>query len=184
MTIHEDWYATGMTARAIFLLLTLALGFGSTPAQAGDAKDKPPIQAAPANWMGFNVLGGQAVGFTYALRPSQGTGIDVSLGPRFGLSDGLWANLMLTGGGWLVTPRPKVQHGGFARVGLSMPLPNWREGLIAAGYAMRIQSRRQNMLNCIDIGPGYLYVDELPDGYEPFPVLLYLRYSMLFSVGG
>lgn len=173
--------------------------------RSGDPRDEPPPAAppsgppkgwtsrgppsagelpAPPGWGGarlqVGVMGGALVSGGVAIGTDSGWGLDLSLGPRVGIGNGLYLNLAgLAGLSYTIGPR--TRHGVFLRAGATLPLEQWTEGLAAMGYTLQAPFGQDDWLG-FDLGFGAMLYQTLPGAYEPWPGLFYLRMTMAFSL--
>ena len=149
----------------------------------GPAVKEPSPRPPAPNWQGtyaqVGVMGGQAVGGGVVFVSPGGVAFDLSAGPRIGFGSELYANLFgMVGLSW--TGGDRSRHGLFARGGGALPLDHWFEALAAGGYTFRFHTGHGNWTGA-DIGAGVMVVQDLPDRFQPWPGILYLRWAMEFS---
>lgn len=114
--------------------------------------------------LGMSLLGGSLMGLATEIPVSDRGAIELGVGPRFGLGESLYANLMVTGGfSLMVFQRPDraAQHGFFFRGGASAPT-NFFEVLVTGGWAVRWFDTNTDVQTGFDLGLGYFPVRELP----------------------
>lgn len=149
----------------------------------GPSMEEPSSRPPAPDWQGtyaqVGVMGGQLVGGGVVFVSPGGVAFDLSAGPRLGFGSELYANLFgMAGLSW--TGGSRSRHGLFARGGASLPLDSWFEAMAAGGYTFRFHTGRGDWTGA-DIGAGMLLVQDLPSGFQPWPGMLYLRWSMEFS---
>ena len=146
---------------------------GWEPAQGEVVVEAPAYQGL---YVQVGLLGGALVGGGINVVSPQGLGIDLTAGPRLGAGADLHANLVGMGGlSW--TGGRKVQHGLFLRGGATVPGPEWFEVFAAGGYALRAPVGHGTWMG-MDLGGGWMVVQELPDHYPAWPGMAYLRAVM------
>lgn len=103
--------------------------------------------------------------------------LEATVGPRVGISDELYLNLALLGGASVLLGKRKLRHGLFLRGGSTLPLPRYHEIMVMTGYALRGRVGDELGMG-LDVGAGWLTLQELPVDYQPYPAIAVLRLSM------
>ena len=129
--------------------------------------------------------GGMLVSMAIELKATDHVWVQSDVGLRVGLSEkDLYPNLAFTAGAHTAYGATPARFGYFGIVGASAPI-TFFDAWVAAGLSIDFHGKSARRKGNLEVGPALYLVRNLPDeAHLDFPVFVYLRYALLFGVGG
>lgn len=135
--------------------------------------------------LGASFGGGMFASMAVEVRASDLVWIQSDVGLRVGVSIAdVYPNVALTAGAHTAYGLAPARFGYFGIVGASAPL-EFFDAWVAAGLSIDFHGKGARRKGNLEVGPALYLVRDLPDEVHlDFPVFVYLRYALLFGIGG
>ena len=149
------------------------------------AAEPPPRQFVSPVAIGPSFGGGMLASMAIEIKAADHVWVQSDAGLRVGLSEkDLYPNLAVTAGAHTAYGATPARFGYFGIVGASAPL-RFFDAWVAAGLSIDFHGKSARRKGNLEAGPAVYVVRDLPEEVHlDFPVFVYLRYALLFGMGG